>query len=331
MKPTVLLLAAFAVLQNPMLCCSFISVQPWNNAISNLKVPTPASYFGSQSTLLSSSSLSGGSGSDAAYGSGMNQQAMMESDMLITVDAMDRAVPNTDVSKKKAHAFNSNQPRGIAHRAFSVFLFNERNELLLTQRAESKITFPGVWTNTCCSHPLHGMVPNEADGNDAIPSFPGIKHAAIRKLRHELGIQAKDVPHENFRFLRRFHYWAADTVTYGSEAPWGEHEIDYVLFIKCDGDGPTVVADPEEVETYKYVAPDELRAMMNDDKLLWSPWFIGIMEKGGFKWWEDLEEALKSDGNKYVEDQIHYFDPPADHMASYNLPSHGRETGVLSL
>ena len=115
MKPTVLLLAAFAVLQNPMLCCSFISVQPWNNAISNLKVPTPASYFGSQSTLLSSSSLSGGSGSDAAYGSGMNQQAMMESDMLITVDAMDRAVPNTDVSKKKAHAFNSNQPRGIAH------------------------------------------------------------------------------------------------------------------------------------------------------------------------------------------------------------------------
>ena len=104
-----------------------------------------------------------------------------------------------------------------------------------------------------------------------------------------------------------------------------------MLFIKCDGDGPTVVADPEEVETYKYVAPDELRAMMNDDKLLWSPWFIGIMEKGGFKWWEDLEEALKSDGNKYVEDQIHYFDPPADHMASYNLPSHGRETGVLSL
>jgi isopentenyl-diphosphate delta-isomerase type 1 len=44
---------------------------------------------------------------------------------------------------------------GLLHRAFSVFLFNERGELLLQQRAAAKITFPGAWTNTCCSHMLH--------------------------------------------------------------------------------------------------------------------------------------------------------------------------------
>ena len=49
----------------------------------------------------------------------------------------------------------SNIDAGLLHRAFSVFLFNERNELLLQQRAATKITFPRMWTNTCCSHMLH--------------------------------------------------------------------------------------------------------------------------------------------------------------------------------
>lgn len=55
------------------------------------------------------------------------------------------------------------QPRGILHRAFSVFLFDSKNRLLLQQRAQSKITFPSVWTNTCCSHPLYGFEPTEVD------------------------------------------------------------------------------------------------------------------------------------------------------------------------
>jgi hypothetical protein len=55
--------------------------------------------------------------------------------------------------------FEAGQPRGLLHRAFSVFLFNSDNKLLLQQRAASKITFPKVWTNTCCSHPLHGYNP----------------------------------------------------------------------------------------------------------------------------------------------------------------------------
>ena len=47
--------------------------------------------------------------------------------------------------------------------------------------------------------------------------MPGAKHAARRKLGHELGIPADQVPHEDFRYLGRFHYWAADTLTYGPQ------------------------------------------------------------------------------------------------------------------
>jgi isopentenyl-diphosphate delta-isomerase len=58
--------------------------------------------------------------------------------------------------------FEEGQPHGLLHRAFSVFLFNSENKLLLQQRAASKITFPKVWTNTCCSHPLYGHSPTGA-------------------------------------------------------------------------------------------------------------------------------------------------------------------------
>lgn len=265
------------------------------------------------------------------YGSGMDQYDMLDSDMLIAVDMLDMEIRNTSVSKKEAHAFSTAAPRGIAHRAFSVFLFNGRNELLLTQRALSKITFPGVWTNTCCSHPLQGMSPSEVDnGVESFPDFPGAKHAAIRKLRHELGIRDNEVPHSSFRFITRFHYWAADTVTYGKEAPWGEHEIDYVLFIKCEGDGPAINANRDEVEEYRYVTAVELKTMMGDSSNLWSPWFSGIMERGGFEWWGDLDEALKAPDSKYCNRRITFFDPPKNHFGSFNIPSaHNRETGVL--
>lgn len=63
-------------------------------------------------------------------------------------------------------------------------------------------------------------------------SVPGVKNAAIRKLDHELGISAGDVPFDSFKFLTRLHYYAADAVTHGPNAPWGEHEIDYILFIQ---------------------------------------------------------------------------------------------------
>jgi isopentenyl-diphosphate delta-isomerase len=264
----------------------------------------------------------------SGYGEGMDQEAMMESDMLVVVDENDVLVDGAVVSKKRAHEFNEEQPRGIAHRAFSIFIFNDKNEMLLTRRADSKITFPGVWTNTCCSHPLYGMTPNEVDqGPRDFPDFPGIKHAAIRKLRHELGIDPKYVPHDDIQFVSRFHYWAADTKTYGAEAPWGEHEVDYVLFLKNKEEQPLVHPNPDEVSEFKYVSIDDLKAMFEEPGLEWSPWFRGIMDLGGFEWWEDLEATLEG---KHCYSDVTFFDPPQAHYGKYNLPSHDRLTGVLS-
>lgn len=268
--------------------------------------------------------------STSSYGSGMDQNSLMENDMLIAVDVNDAVIPNIELSKKKAHSFSSEQPRGIAHRAFSVFLFNSRDELLLTQRSEDKITFPGVWTNTCCSHPLQGLVPDEVDDASFVfPEFSGIKHAAIRKLQHELGMDPKQIPHSKFQFLQRFHYWAADSVTYGKfEPPWGEHEIDYVLFIQCKDRDIHIHPNPEEVAQYKFVTQNEMRRMIfNENDLKWSPWFLGIMERGGWFWWDNLQDALEG---KLATKEIEYFDPPKDFWASFNLDGHDKHVGILS-
>lgn len=109
----------------------------------------------------------------------------------------------------------TNINKGLLHRAFSVFLFNDKNELLLQQRATEKITFPDMWTNTCCSHPLH--VSSET-GSNLPDAVAGVKNAAQRKLDHELGIKKEQVPLEDFRFLTRIHYKAP------SDGQWGEHE-----------------------------------------------------------------------------------------------------------
>ena len=251
----------------------------------------------------------------------------MNKDMLILVDEQDRV--SGAMSKREAHVFSAETPRGWLHRAFSVFIFDQQGRMLITKRAESKITFPGVWTNACCSHPLHGRVPEEVDyaaeaGHGADLSMPGAKHAARRKLLHELGIEPAQLPHDDFRFLTRFHYWAADTLTYGDSPPWGEHEVDYILFVRGAVD---LTPNVDEVDECRYVTPDELRAMLREDGLRWSPWFVGIMERGGFEWWANLDEALARDG-RYVDPQITYFDPPKEHVAVYNLPSHGPLTGV---
>lgn len=108
-----------------------------------------------------------------------------------------------------------NIDQGLLHRAFSVFLFDSQNRLLLQQRASEKITFPDMWTNTCCSHPLG--IPGET-GVGLEASVQGVRRAAQRKLGHELGIKAAQVPLDKFQFLTRIHYKSP------SDGKWGEHE-----------------------------------------------------------------------------------------------------------
>ena len=68
------------------------------------------------------------------------------------------------------------------HRAFSLFVFNERDELLLQQRSDTKITFPSLWTNTCCSHPL--ATPTEMEEAEQL----GVSSAFQRSIGLELGV-----------------------------------------------------------------------------------------------------------------------------------------------
>jgi len=187
------------------------------------------------------------------------QLDFMQEDQCILVDFEDNVIGYDD--KFECHIFSPERPRGKLHRAFSVFLFDQSGRLLLQQRAKEKITFPEVWTNTCCSHPLTGYTPTEQDEPHHVAdgSVPGVKRAAIRKLEHELGIPASQFEIDDFRFVARLHYWAADAVTHGPESPFGEHEIDYVLFVQ-----KTVTLEPNasEVGGFEYVTPEQLLTLM---------------------------------------------------------------------
>lgn len=151
---------------------------------------------------------------------------------LILVDENDKPVGK--VGKYEAHVneLNKNQP---AHRAFSVFMFDEKNRLLLHKRSAKKITFPNYWTNTCCSHPLNiesEKEENENIGNALILIFfancrsfslTGIKKAAQRRLKFELGYDLEKP--EDLNFVGKILY----------EAPydqyWGEKESNCSFFV----------------------------------------------------------------------------------------------------
>ncbi|KAK9458857.1 NUDIX hydrolase domain-like protein [Lipomyces oligophaga] len=204
------------------------------------------------------------------------EQVRLMEEVCIVLDWND--VPCGSASKKTCHLM-ANIDSGLLHRAFSVFLFNNENKLLLQQRADEKITFPGMWTNTCCSHPL--SIPGEI-GHDLPSSILGVKRAAQRKLDQELGIPLSDVPIDDFHFLTRIHYKAK------SDGIWGEHEIDYILFIQAT---PSVTANPNEVKDTKYVTAEELKIMFKDDSLTFTPWFKLICETYLFDWWADLDKV----------------------------------------
>jgi isopentenyl-diphosphate delta-isomerase len=163
------------------------------------------------------------------------------------------------------------------------------------------------------SPPELDQPPDVADG-----TVPGVKHAAIRKMEHELGIPPHQLPHDKFKFLTRFHYWAADTVTHGEKSPWGEHEIDYVLFFTIANKQELNLDNPnrEEVNGVKWVSQQSLLEMMDDSSLLFSPWFRIIVNKwviGSNGWWNDLKTTMNTDTFCDYEG-ISRFDPPKEHL-----------------
>lgn len=219
-------------------------------------------------------------------------QVRLLEEKCILVDENDQAIGSA--TKKECHLLK-NIDKGMLHRAFSVFLFNQSGELLLQQRADSKITFPGHYTNSCCSHPLNIL--GEIDESEAI----GVKRAAQRKLLHELGIKAHQVPLDDFNYITRILYKAENVPKDGK---WGENEIDYILFIQANVD---IFANFNEVKDYKYVSITELKEIIEtaDRKdILITPWFKLIVKNFLFDWWKDLDNiSLHKD-----EETIHHMD-----------------------
>lgn len=118
------------------------------------------------------------------------QADYMLHDQCILVDEQDKVIGSA--SKGACHHVDS----AALHRAFSVFLFTPDRKLVLQKRSASKITFPLVWTNSCCSHPL--CAEDEMEPEDDL----GVRRAASRKLEHELGI--KDMSVERLNVMGRY-------------------------------------------------------------------------------------------------------------------------------
>lgn len=176
------------------------------------------------------------------------QVASMEQELLPVVDLEDRVIGSR--SKADCHLM-SNIEKGLLHRAFSVLMYNSDNQFLLTQRTSTKITFPGYFTNACCSHPA--ATEEEMDSTN---NFIGVRKAAKRRLVFELGVDPDQLQLDDIHFMTRVVYKA------GSDDPiWGEHELDYVLVIKKD---LKIRPNLREVMYWKYLTRPELELLLGE-------------------------------------------------------------------
>ena len=138
---------------------------------------------------------------------------------------------------------------GILHRAFSVFLFNDKGEMLLQKRAADKYHSPNQWTNACCSHPRSGETYLEA---------------ANRRLKEELGIETELTP--------KFHFiYKADV---GGNL-W-EHELDHVFIGNYQQDFDL---NKDEVAEIRYISMEDLDREIKENPENFTEWFKIILEE----------------------------------------------------
>ncbi len=159
---------------------------------------------------------------------------------VVIVDPDDN--PIGTMEKMEAHR------KGILHRAFSILLFNSKGELLLQKRALSKYHSGGLWTNTCCSHPL----PDE-----------DIEAAARRKLKQEMGIELQ--PEFSYKFIYKANL----------DKGLVEYECDHVFIGSFAGTPPI---NHEEVEDWKFSDMNSLRTDMRKNPQAYTAWFKLIVD-----------------------------------------------------
>lgn len=160
-------------------------------------------------------------------------------EQVILVDENDNALGTME--KMEAHR------KGLLHRAFSVILHNDKGELLLQKRADSKYHSAGLWTNTCCSHPRPGEKTN---------------HAVARRLKEEMGITVKA------EFAYSFVY---KTIL---EDGLIEHEYDHVYVGICN-DKPEM--NIHEVQDWKYISLETLKQDVVQHPDHYTHWFKLIL------------------------------------------------------
>ncbi|TSJ37243.1 isopentenyl-diphosphate Delta-isomerase [Mucilaginibacter corticis] len=154
---------------------------------------------------------------------------------VILVDELDNEIGVME--KQEAHLSPN------LHRAFSIFIFNSKGEMLLQQRADEKYHSSGLWTNTCCSHP--------APGEDIVES-------AKKRLNEEMGFTT------NISEVFSFIYQA------GLDNGLTEYEYDHVFIGEYDS---VVNPDAAEVKAYSYKSLDEIEQEITQKPDLYTEWF----------------------------------------------------------
>lgn len=160
---------------------------------------------------------------------------------VILVDEEDNAIGVEE--KLRAHE------KGLLHRAFSIFVVNNQDELLIQKRAASKYHSPSLWSNTCCSHPA----PEE-----------NIEEAARKRLGVEMGFDC------SLKWLFSFDY----KVQFDNGLI--EHEIDHVFLGRYDG---APLTNPAEVEDWKWEGLDEIKKKIEEQPNEFTYWFAYIFPR----------------------------------------------------
>ncbi|MCA0132080.1 isopentenyl-diphosphate Delta-isomerase [Winogradskyella alexanderae] len=165
----------------------------------------------------------------------------MKEDKVILVDENDKKIGL--MAKMEAHE------KALLHRAFSVFVFNDKNELMLQQRALHKYHSPGLWTNTCCSH--------QRDGESNIS-------AGKRRLLEEMGFVTELKETTSFIYKAPF------------ENGLTEHEYDHVMIGHHNNDP---IINKNEVADWKWMSIEAVKRDISEHPDLYTAWFKIIFEK----------------------------------------------------
>ena len=165
----------------------------------------------------------------------------MNKELVVLVDHEDRQLGTME--KIEAHS------KALLHRAFSIFIINENQELLLQKRALNKYHSPGLWSNTCCSH--------QRDGESTLD-------AGSRRLMEEMGMK---VPlNELFTFIYKASFDNGLT----------EHELDHVLIGYWESSPKINIS---EVEGWKWMSLEDIKCDINLRPQIYTAWFKIIFDK----------------------------------------------------